>query len=150
MPHLLRYLLIGCVTITLAAGCNDGSKKAAALQAALADSARYTNIQWLDSAKNFGKIPEGQKLQVAFRFKNTGSTPLVITRVQPSCGCTVAEQPEEPIAPGGEGEIKAIFNSKGHPGVNHKTLFVTANTKPSRDHSLQFVVEVEKVEKKAL
>jgi hypothetical protein len=144
MPHLLRYLLIGCVTITLVTGCNNNSQKASALQAALADSARYTSIQWLDSAKNFGKIPEGEKLAVAFRFRNSGTTPLVITRVQPSCGCTVAEQPEEPIAPGGEGQIKAIFNSKGHPGVNHKTLFVTANTKPSRDHSLQFVVEVEK------
>lgn len=144
MPHLLRYLLIGFATTTLAAGCNDSARKAAAFQAALADSARYTSIQWLDSARNFGKIPEGQKLQVAFRFRNTGSTPLVITRVQPSCGCTVAEQPEEPIAPGGEGQIKAIFNSQGHPGVNHKTLFVTANTKGSRDHSLQFVVEVEK------
>jgi hypothetical protein len=144
MPHLLRYLLISFVAGTLAAGCHNSTRKAAALQAVLADSARYTSIEWLDSARNFGKISEGEQLQVAFRFRNTGSTPLVITRVQPSCGCTVAEQPEEPIAPGGEGQIKAIFNSKGHPGVNHKTLFVTANTKPSRDHSLQFIVEVEK------
>jgi hypothetical protein len=141
---LLRDLLIGCLIVAFIAGCNTNSIKATELQSALADSARYTTVEWLDSTKDFGKIPEGQKLPVIFRFKNTGTTPLVITRVQPSCGCTVAEQPEAPIAPGGEGQIRAIFNSQGHAGVNHKTLFVTANTKGSQNHALQFVVEVEK------
>ena len=154
MSHLTRplrltrpslcYLLIGCLTVAFIAGCNTGSNKAAEIQSALADSARFTTVEWLDSTKDFGKIPEGQKLPVVFRFKNTGTTPLVITRVQPSCGCTVAEQPQAPIAPGGEGQIRAIFNSEGHAGINHKTLFVTANTKGSQSHALQFVVEVEK------
>jgi hypothetical protein len=150
MRHLFRNPLhqpvIGCVILTLIliAACNGETRRAATQQAALADSAHYTTILWLDSARDFGKIAEGQKLQVAFRFRNTGSMPLVITRVQASCGCTIAEQPVEPIAPGGEGQIRAVFNSEGHAGINHKTLSVTANTKGSLDHSLQFVVEVEK------
>ncbi|WP_431215578.1 DUF1573 domain-containing protein [Puia sp. P3] len=69
--------------------------------------------------------------------------------MRPSCGCTVAEQPREPIAPGGEGQIRAVFNSEGRTGINHKTLFVTANTKDKQEFSLQFVVQVEKQEKKA-
>ena len=142
MRHLLFAILV--VSLISSAGCNSGEKKARIASAALADTARYTTIEWLDSARDFGKIPEGQKLDVAFRFRNTGTTPLVIGQVRPSCGCTIAEQPQEPIAPGNEGQIKAVFNSEGRSGINHKTLFVTANTKGRQDYSLQFVVEVEK------
>ena len=141
----MRHLLFAIFVVSLiAAGCNSGAKKDKVAVAAMADTARYTTIEWLDSARDFGKIPEGQKLDVAFRFRNTGTTPLVIGQVRPSCGCTIAEQPREPIAPGNEGQIKAVFNSEGRSGINHKTLFVTANTRGRQDYSLQFVVEVEK------
>ena len=141
----MRHLLFATFLVSfIAAGCNSGAKKDKAANTALADTARYTTIEWLDSARDFGKIPEGQKLDVAFRFRNTGTTPLVIGQVRPSCGCTIAEQPQEPVAPGSEGQIKAVFNSDGRSGINHKTLFVTANTKGRQDYSLQFVVEVEK------
>jgi Protein of unknown function (DUF1573) len=108
------------------------------------DTTKFTTIEWVEKQKNFGKIAEGQKLEVAFKFKNTGDKPLVIYRVQPSCGCTAAEPPKEPVAPGSQGEIKATFDSKGRTGTNHKTLYVYANTKGSQDHELVFDVEVEK------
>ncbi|HEV3326829.1 MAG TPA: DUF1573 domain-containing protein [Puia sp.] len=142
-PLPWRLLTGAVLTATLLTGCGHANNTAA-LQAAMKDSSQYTTIQWLDSTKNFGKIPEGQKLQVSFRFKNTGATPLVIARVQPSCGCTVAEQPQEPIAPGGEGRITAVFNSEGHLGINQKSLLVTANTKGSQSYPLRFIVEVDK------
>ena len=141
-------LITGCFLALLSAGCSGGDRQGSALSdgtlhsQAMSDTARFTTIQWLDSAKDYGKIPEGQKLDVAFRFRNTGTTPLVIGRVQPSCGCTIAEQPREPIVPGGEGQIKASFNSEGRVGINHKSLLVTANTKGNQSYSLQFVVEV--------
>jgi hypothetical protein len=143
----MRSILTGCLSAvllaTLTVACHHGDKTAVA--AAMADSARYTTIQWLDSSsRDFGKITEGNKLDVAFRFRNTGTTPLVIGRVQPSCGCTIAEQPEAPIAPGAEGQIRATFNSQGHVGVNHKSLFVTANTRGVQSYSLHFAVLVEK------
>jgi hypothetical protein len=109
------------------------------------DSTQLTTIEWLDSAnRDFGKVMEGQKLEVSYRFKNAGGKPLVIERVQPSCGCTVAEQPREPVAPGAEGLIKASFNSEGHVGINHKSLYVYANAKGSPRTELHFEVEVEK------
>jgi Protein of unknown function (DUF1573) len=143
----MRSILTGCLfaalLATLTVSCHHGDKTAVA--AAMADSTRYTTIQWLDSSsRDFGKITEGNKLDVAFRFRNTGTTPLVIGHVQPSCGCTIAEQPEAPIAPGAEGQIRATFNSQGHVGVNHKSLLVTANTRGVQSYSLHFVVVVEK------
>lgn len=106
------------------------------------DTSDFTTIQWIDSARDFGKIDEGQKLDVSFRYKNTGSTPLVIYMVRPSCGCTLAEAPGKPVAPGETGEIKAMFNSEGREGINNKEIYVDANTKGSRIHHLQFRVEV--------
>src|SRR5258707_8313330 len=141
----MQRFISGCVLVTLFAACGGGDKPGispgSAQFMAMRDTARFTTIQWIDSSRDYGKIPEGQKLDVAFRFRNTGTTPLVIGRVQPSCGCTVAEQPREPIAPGAEGQIKASFNSDGRVGINHKTLMVTANTKGSQSFALQFVVE---------
>jgi hypothetical protein len=148
----MRYLFTCLFAAFLIAGCKNNDKSGTAAPApapagsgnVVIDSSQFTTIQWIDSTKDFGKIQEGQKLEVAFRFKNTGDKPLVIERVQPSCGCTVAEQSTQPVAPGSQGQIKATFNSEGRTGVNHKTLFVYANTKGSQNHSLQFVVEVEK------
>jgi hypothetical protein len=109
------------------------------------DSSQFTKITWLDSTtRDFGSIPEGQKLEVTYRFLNSGSKPLIIARVQPSCGCTVAEQPNEPIMPGKEGVIKASFNSDGRVGVNHKKIYVYANTKGSQSNEIEFSVLVQK------
>ena len=101
-----------------------------------------TSIQWIDSARNMGTVNEGQVVDISYRFKNTGTKPLVIKNVTVSCGCTVAEKPEEPVAPGKEGVIKAQFNSSGKPGRNNKSIFVYANTTGSEEHKLEFSVEV--------
>ena len=109
------------------------------------DSSLFTKITWLDSTtRDFGTIPEGQKLEVAYRFLNSGNKPLIIARVQPSCGCTVAEQPNEPVLPGKEGIIKASFNSEGRIGINHKKLYIMANTFGSQSNEVQFSVLVQK------
>jgi hypothetical protein len=108
------------------------------------DSANFTSIEWLDSTvKDLGKIKEGQVVEVSYRFKNTGDKPLIIAGVTASCGCTVPEKPEKPIAPGQEDVIKAKFDSKGRPkGENRKDVFVTANTKPKSSMQLSFKVEI--------
>jgi Protein of unknown function (DUF1573) len=100
-----------------------------------------TTIQWVDSVKNIGKVSEGEKVEIAFKFINTGSHPLVINNVVASCGCTIAEKPEAPVAPGKEGYIKASFDSQGRIGSNHKTLTVYANTAEAT-YPLVFDVEV--------
>jgi len=106
------------------------------------DSANFTSIQWLDSTfQDLGKVKEGQVVEVSYRFRNAGTKNLVIANVSASCGCTVPEKPEKPIAPGEEGIIKAKFDSKGRPkGENRKDVFVIANTV---EHSSQLSFKVE-------
>jgi hypothetical protein len=100
-----------------------------------------TSIQFKDSVIHAGKIEEGKLLDVEFEFTNTGTEMLIIKNVSASCGCTIPEKPEEPIAPGQSGKIKATFDSKGRAGLNQKAITVIANTKETV-HTLIFDVEV--------
>lgn len=79
---------------------------------------------------DFGVINEGDKVEKIFTFTNTGDAPLIISDAKGSCGCTVPEWPKEPIGIGEEGSIKVVFNSKGKPGIQNKTVTITANTYP--------------------
>jgi hypothetical protein len=107
------------------------------------DTSNFTSIEWIDNInQTLPKIKEGDVVEVTYRFKNTGTKPLVIMDVTASCGCTVPEKPQEPVLPGKEGLIKAKFDSHAKPGPNTKTLTVLANT--NGDKILTFSVDVEK------
>lgn len=148
MKHIIAFLITGA----LLSGCDetagvreksDEPAKAATPAAAPTESTEsLTSMEWIDSVKNYGKIDEGQVLNVAFRFKNTGDKPLVIKDVRPGCGCTAANPPDKPILPGEEGVINATFDSKGRAGIQKKDITVTANTKDNSSHVVHFDVEV--------
>jgi hypothetical protein len=144
MKQILSLMLLFGL---LAAACQQSEEKEKKAQVASNIEATTpppaTSIQWLDTAKNIGKVTEGEKIEITFRFKNTGKEQLVIQSVMPSCGCTVAEKPEKPVAPGEEGFIKAAFDSKGRIGTNHKTITVYSNTNPPTQ-VVTFEVEVDK------
>jgi hypothetical protein len=88
-------------------------------------------IQFGEELHDFGTIKDGDVVEHIFAFVNEGEAPLVITDAKATCGCTVPEWPKEPIAVGGTGEIKVRFNSKGKPGIQNKTVTLTANTWPA-------------------
>ena len=67
-----------------------------------------------------------------FKFKNSGTDPLIITNAKGSCGCTVPEWPREPVAPGESGVIDVKFNSKGKKGKQNKRVTLTTNMVPSQ------------------
>jgi len=79
---------------------------------------------------DFGVIKEGEKVTHVYKIKNTGEVPLIIQDAKPSCGCTAPDWTKTPIPPGGEGFVKAEFDSNGKPGAQNKTITVTANTWP--------------------
>lgn len=110
------------------------------------DSTTLTSIEWLTPIdQQLGKLTSNKEVEITWNFKNTGDRPLIIENVSASCGCTVPEKPEKPLAPGETGFIKAKFNGSGM-GVIVKQVHVTANTKPTREHTLSFGGEI--IEKK--
>ncbi|MDR3679205.1 MAG: DUF1573 domain-containing protein [Flavipsychrobacter sp.] len=86
-----------------------------------------TTIEFPETRYDFGKIKEGESVKHAYKFKNTGANPLLISKVDVSCGCTVPTFSKEPIQPGGTGEIVLQYNSKGHPGKQLKNAMVHSN-----------------------
>ena len=89
-------------------------------------------IEFEQIEQDLGTVIEGQKVQISYKFKNTGDSPLIIQNAQPSCGCTDPDWTREPIPVGGTGFVKAAFDTKGKVGPNTKTITVTANTWPKQ------------------
>lgn len=90
-----------------------------------------TQVQLLDTAYDFGKATEGDKVDFSFRFKNVGNKPLIIQNATASCGCTKPSWPQEPIPPGGTAAIKAEFNTEGRLGPAFKVIRVVSNASPA-------------------
>jgi hypothetical protein len=84
-------------------------------------------FNWNVTSFDFGKIAKDRPVTQEFSFTNDGNVPLVITSVQASCGCTVAEYSKDPIAPGEKGFVKATYNA-AKVGTFNKTVTVNANT----------------------
>ena len=129
---LKKYILLLLVSVSMISCDNRRKDKIAddaSTQTALAlkDS---TTVQIIDSSYNFGKVTDGEKVEYSYRFKNTGTKPLVIVDASASCGCTVPQKPEKPILPGDIGFIKIVFDSKGRVGNAHKTINVISNANP--------------------
>jgi len=75
----------------------------------------------------FGELKQGESVEHEFKFKNTGSSDLIIRKTQAACGCTAVTLGETVIKPGKEGSIKTKFNSAGKTGRQNKTITVTTN-----------------------
>jgi hypothetical protein len=88
-------------------------------------------MEWEKTEHDFGTIKEGDVVEYTYKFRNTGDAPLIIQSAQPSCGCTVPDYSKNPVPPGGTGEVKVAFDSKGKPNMQNKTVNVTANTWPA-------------------
>ena len=83
-------------------------------------------IQFKSTIIDYGEIEKGSDGYRTFEFTNTGDAPLIINRVKSSCGCTVAEKPNQPIMPGKTGRIKVHYNTN-HLGSFRKTVTVYTN-----------------------
>lgn len=106
-----------------------------------APAAPLTTISFKEVEFDFGKIKQGETVKHVFEFTNTGTNPLILENVKPSCGCTALDWPKEPIAPGKTGKIEAQFNSTGKMGPQIKQITITLNTEEHLER-LTFTGEV--------
>ena len=83
-------------------------------------------LKFTDEIHDFGTIPQNIPAETEFTFKNTGKEPIILSRVQPSCGCTSPTWSKDPILPGKTGTIKATYNAAA-PGNFQKSITVFAN-----------------------
>ena len=83
-------------------------------------------LQVKELVHDFGKIPQGKPVTYVFEVKNTGLTPLKISNVQASCGCTTPEWNKDEIAPGASSKITVGYNAAAD-GPFTKFITITYN-----------------------
>jgi hypothetical protein len=87
------------------------------------------DISFETTTHDFGTIPEGPEATYVFKFKNTGTAPLILSNVQASCGCTTPKWSQEPVLPGQTGEVTAVYNTNNRLGTFSKNITITSNAK---------------------
>ncbi|MCF7905657.1 DUF1573 domain-containing protein [Candidatus Gracilibacteria bacterium] len=73
---------------------------------------------WEDAFFDWGEVPRDEKSYHSFLIQNTGKSPLIISKIRTSCGCTTAEiiqdevlQPiPSSIAPDTSAEVRVTFD----------------------------------------
>jgi hypothetical protein len=83
-------------------------------------------IKWDKTTHEFGKVKLKSPVSYEFEFTNEGEAPLLISDVEPSCGCTVTEYSKDPILPGKKGKIKTTFDATSL-GKFNKSIKIVAN-----------------------
>ncbi len=80
---------------------------------------------------DYGKVAKKSDGTRIFTFTNIGTAPIVIKRIQSTCGCTVPKKPEAPIMPGAKGVIKVSYDTN-KPGRFNKQIIIFSNAKQTR------------------
>jgi len=97
-------------------------------------------IRAIEGTRDFGEVYSGTVLDHTFRIEAIGTEPLVISRIKPSCGCTVATTEvieadgtrrafvlHEPLPVGTQLEVSCTFDTAGKRGPQVKPINVYCN-----------------------
>ena len=95
-------------------------------------------IQFETPVFDFGKALMGEEVQHDFVFTNTGSATLIVSNVEPKCGCTVTKPWTREVEPGKTGIIPITLRTSGLiNGPATKYVGVKCNAKVSPETILQ-------------
>lgn len=95
---------------------------------ASAQTDNKAEFKFTEEKHDFGKVPQGKPVTVKFEYTNVGEEPLILSNVQPTCGCTIADFTKTPVLKGAKGIITITYNA-AVAGVFTKTIVVTSNAK---------------------
>lgn len=116
MKHFLHAITVMCLVMIVNIGFAQGQAK----------------ITFEKTEHNFGSFMEAAGVQTTtFKFKNTGTVPLILNNVRASCGCTTPKWTRDPIAPNESGEITVSYDPKNRPGAFTKSITVGSNAENS-------------------
>ncbi|MCH8253132.1 MAG: redoxin domain-containing protein, partial [Planctomycetes bacterium] len=124
-PALVTALLWAAMVLPFAA-------TSAVAQKAPAD-AKTPQINVAEPEHDFGEVWYGPKLEHTYKITNTGTAPLDIINVKPSCGCTKKGRHPKSIAPGETGEFAFTLDTKKLRNAFNKTIRVTTNDPDNKE-----------------
>lgn len=142
-----RILSLGVIALSLAACSSNAqntedtvidkpisglSANAASDQAEIVADENAPIMTFDEAIYEFGVVQEGEKVEHRYTFTNTGKSPLIISNVSASCGCTTPEYSAHPISPGEEGNVTVVFDSNNQVGQQQKIITIVSNAEPTR------------------
>jgi hypothetical protein len=132
MRRLILCTIAAALTPLLAAAQQPtpmAASKSDVTQATLAKAPEgpKPKIEIANKIQDFGTVSKGDKIKATFEVQNVGTAPLEISQVRPTCGCTVAEKPAHPIAPGASDKIVADVDTAAFTGPISKVVVVFSN-----------------------
>ena len=87
---------------------------------------RTTTVEADKREHDYGRVKVNKPHPMEFTLKNTGQSPLIISQVSASCGCTAVDWKKRPIPPGESTRIK-VEMKPDNPGAFTKTITVYCN-----------------------
>ena len=87
---------------------------------------KTAKINFLTTEIDYGIIEKGSNGVRDFIFTNDGDSPLIITNVKSTCGCTIPKKPNKPILPGETEKIQVKYDTN-RVGFIRKSIMVSSN-----------------------
>lgn len=119
--NLIKQLMIKSIFILLFLSSVSISLYSQETQAVKSDSIIFETIVY-----DYGTIEQGSDGNCEFKFTNKGESPLILSNVRASCGCTAPKWTKEPVQPGANGTIDVSYNTN-LVGAFNKTITVNSN-----------------------
>jgi hypothetical protein len=107
---ICAYLIVGLLAVTIAAA--EGGPP---------------RIEIDRTTVDLGEMKIGAVREMTFEIRNGGGSPLEISEIQSTCGCTVAELARRQIPPGEGTELLITFTAPRQREISYKYLFVLSN-----------------------
>ncbi|MCK0131053.1 DUF1573 domain-containing protein [Flavobacteriaceae bacterium F08102] len=126
MKNLIFICLLTLVTIPSFAQTNDS---------------KAPKFKFDAKEVDFGTIERDSEGIVSYTFTNVGKSPLIISKVTGSCGCTVPSTPKEPIMPGQKGEIKVKYDTHRVGKISKSITIISNADRPSITVSVRGLVK---------
>jgi hypothetical protein len=84
-------------------------------------------IEIIEDSFNFGRAAQHAVLSHRFKIANTGDDTLIITKIDPGCGCTKTPLADSSLAPGEETILELFFSTKSFRGIVNKKAVIQTN-----------------------
>lgn len=107
----------------------DGSTVSEIVEMDQSSAAKFT---FDTTSHDFGEIAVDTIVYHPFIFTNSGRSPMLISSVKSTCGCTIPKWPSNVIEPSKSDTILVSFNSRGRKGKFLKSIDILANTLPAK------------------
>ena len=95
--------------------------------------AQQAHMVFRKESINLGTVALSDTVMLDFEFKNTGKLPLIVHKVETTCGCTLAKKPKKPVLPKEKGVILVRYVAEEE-GRFSRTVTIYNNTKQSPLH----------------